>query len=97
MNTANSFGCLAGVLAAAPLAARMGVGPSFRAAILMTGVGMSLSGTTSNFALLLVLRTVAGVGGAVAPVILDAAPGMWVDHAPAGGGNTPSPVRPNRS
>lgn len=66
MNTANSFGYLAGALVAAPLATRMGVGTSFRAAILMTGVGMSLSGTTSSFALLLVLRTVAGVGGAVA-------------------------------
>lgn len=66
MNTANSFGYLAGALVAAPLAARAGVGRAFRLAILLTGASLLLSGATAAFTPLLVLRVIAGVGGAVA-------------------------------
>lgn len=66
MNTANSFGYLAGALIAAPVATRWGAGRAFRGAILLTGASMLFSGATSSFVLLLTLRVIAGVGGAVA-------------------------------
>jgi len=66
MNTANALGYLAGALVAAPLAARMGAGGAFRRAILGTAATMLLSGATASFVPLLILRVLAGVGGAVA-------------------------------
>lgn len=66
MNTANSFGYLAGALTTAPLARRFGVAATFRRSILVTAASMMLSGMTADFWLLLTLRVVAGVAGAVA-------------------------------
>lgn len=66
MNTANSFGYLAGALVTAPIARNLGVAASFRVSILVAAMSMALSGFTTHFWLLLALRTVAGVAGAVA-------------------------------
>jgi MFS family permease len=66
MNTANSFGYLAGALVTAPIARSFGVAASFRASILVAAASMALSGFTTHFWLLIALRTVAGIAGAVA-------------------------------
>ena len=66
MNTANSFGYLAGALVTAPIARSFGVAASFRASILVAAASMALSGFTGDLWLLLLLRTVAGIAGAVA-------------------------------
>lgn len=66
MNTANSFGYLAGALVTAPVVRSFGVAASFRASILVAAGSMALSGLTTHFWLLLALRTAAGIAGAVA-------------------------------
>ncbi len=66
MNTANSFGYLAGALVTAPVVRSFGVAASFRASILVAAGSMVFSGLTTHFWLLLALRTAAGVAGAVA-------------------------------
>lgn len=66
MNTSNSFGYLAGALVTAPIARSFGVAASFRVSILLAAASMALSGFTTHFWLLLALRAVAGIAGAVA-------------------------------
>jgi predicted MFS family arabinose efflux permease len=66
MNTANAAGYLLGALIAAPIAKRFGVKQSFAAGILLTAFSVLASGLTSHFALLLSLRVLAGVTGAIA-------------------------------
>lgn len=65
MNTANALGYLGGALIAAPLASPLGTQRAFRGALLLTATSLLASGLTTHFALLLVLRVLAGLGGAV--------------------------------
>jgi predicted MFS family arabinose efflux permease len=66
MNTANAVGYLAGALLAAPLARRFGIKQTFFAGILLTAAGIGASGLSAHFAVLLGLRVLTGVTGALA-------------------------------
>ena len=66
MNTANAVGYLAGALLAAPLARRYGIKQTFLAGILLTAAGIGASGLSAHFAMLLGLRVLTGVTGALA-------------------------------
>ena len=66
INTANTGGYLGGAILAAPVAARIGVRRAFAAGLVTTALALLLSGGTSSYGLLLLLRVVAGVGGALA-------------------------------
>jgi predicted MFS family arabinose efflux permease len=66
MNTANAAGYLAGALIAAPVARRFGAKQTFLAGIVVTALGIGASGLTSEFALLICLRALAGLSGALA-------------------------------
>jgi predicted MFS family arabinose efflux permease len=66
MNTANAAGYLAGALIAAPVARRFGVKPTFMAGILVTALGVGAAGLTSRFMVLMSLRILAGLSGALA-------------------------------
>jgi len=66
MNTANAVGYLAGALLAAPVARQFGVKQTFLAGILITAVGIGASGLSAHFGLLLSLRVLTGVSGALA-------------------------------
>jgi predicted MFS family arabinose efflux permease len=66
MNTANAAGYLGGALIAAPIARRVGIKQTFLAGILVTAIGIGASGLTSQFPLLLALRFLAGLTGALA-------------------------------
>lgn len=81
MNTANAAGYLAGALIAAPLGRRVGDKPVFAGGLFFTALSVAASGLTSSFALLLVLRTVAGLTGALAFVV-----GAGLASAAAAGG-----------
>ncbi|TWP38527.1 YbfB/YjiJ family MFS transporter [Leekyejoonella antrihumi] len=65
MNTANSIGYLLGALVAGPLIARSGSRRPFVIALVVTALSVPVSAVTSQFALLLALRAIAGVGGSV--------------------------------
>lgn len=65
MNTANAVGYLLGALAAAPLAGRIQVRHAFWIFLLVTVFALFASGLTADFTLLLLLRFLAGLGGAV--------------------------------
>lgn len=65
MNTANALGYLLGAVLAAPVARAFGLAGAFRATLLATILALGLSGLTDSFVALLVLRGVAGAGGAV--------------------------------
>jgi predicted MFS family arabinose efflux permease len=66
MNTANAVGYLAGALLAAPLTRRFGIKQTFFAGILLTAAGIGASGLSAHFAVLLGLRVLTGVTGALA-------------------------------
>ncbi|MDZ7705651.1 MAG: YbfB/YjiJ family MFS transporter [Trueperaceae bacterium] len=65
MNTANALGYLAGALLSAPLAMRLGNRRIFWVAMLITTLGLLISGLTPNYLLLLTFRTLVGFSGAV--------------------------------
>jgi predicted MFS family arabinose efflux permease len=66
MNTANAAGYLAGALIAAPVTRRFGIKGTFFAGILVTALGVGAAGLTSRFMVLLSLRILAGLSGALA-------------------------------
>ncbi len=66
LNTANAAGYLAGALLAAPIAYRLGVRRSFIVALLAAALALLASGFPTAYTAHVVLRTVAGVAGAVA-------------------------------
>lgn len=69
LNTANAAGYLVGALVAAPLARRTGTGRAFLLGAVVTTVSLLLTALTGAYAVLLVARTAAGVGGAWAFVL----------------------------
>jgi predicted MFS family arabinose efflux permease len=66
MNTANAVGYLAGALLAAPIARRFGIKQTFLAGILTAAVGIGASGLTAQFGVLMGLRVLTGIMGALA-------------------------------
>jgi predicted MFS family arabinose efflux permease len=66
MNTANAAGYLAGALIAAPVARRFGIKQCFFAGIFVTAIGIGASGLTAQFGILMSLRVLTGVMGALA-------------------------------
>ena len=65
MNTANAAGYLIGALAAAALAARFGNKRGFLLGLLLTAASLLATGLTSDYAVLAVLRAIAGAAGAL--------------------------------
>ena len=86
INTANAAGYLAGALLAAPIMYRMGVRRSFVVALLAAALALLASALPTAYAAHVVLRIVAGVGGAVAFV----SGGVLAAHATAGRSGEPS-------
>lgn len=66
LNTANAIGYLAGALLAAPVGRRFGDKAVFVVGLLLTALATGAPGLCSNYATLLVLRSLAGFTGAVA-------------------------------
>lgn len=66
MNTANAAGYLAGAFIAARIGRRFGDKVAFKFGLLSTAVAIGASGLTGNFIVLLVLRLLAGLTGAIA-------------------------------
>src|ERR1700760_2598094 len=64
MNTANAVGYLIGALIAAPVAARFGDKRGFLAGLLLTAASLLANGMSSDYAVLALLRAVAGAAGA---------------------------------
>lgn len=69
LNTANAAGYLLGALVAAPLARRFGTRRSFLLGAVVTTLSLLLTAFSEEYAVLLVARTAAGVGGAWAFVL----------------------------
>jgi predicted MFS family arabinose efflux permease len=69
INTANAVGYLVGAIAATAVSRHFGPRAAFGAGLLVTSVAVLASAATGAFALLLVLRFVAGVAGAVVFVV----------------------------
>jgi len=69
MNTANAVGYLAGALLAAPLGRRLGARAAFVAGLVVTAVALLGSAASGNLTLLLGLRVLAGLAGAVSFVV----------------------------
>ena len=69
LNTTNAAGYLAGALLAAPLARRFGTRRAFVAGTALTALALALTATTSTYAVLLTIRFVAGLAGALAFVL----------------------------
>ena len=65
MNTANAAGYLIGALAAAPFAARFGDKRGFLLGLLLTAASLLATGLTSDYAVLALLRAIAGAAGAL--------------------------------
>jgi predicted MFS family arabinose efflux permease len=65
MNTANALGYLAGAIAAGPLVARVGSRRPYLAGLVLTGLALLGSAISGNFGILIGLRVVAGVTGAL--------------------------------
>lgn len=66
LNTVNAVGYLLGALAVTSLASRFGTKRSFFSALLLVAVAGILTGTTGNFLILLLFRTLSGIGAAIA-------------------------------
>jgi predicted MFS family arabinose efflux permease len=66
MNTANAVGYLAGALLAAPLARQFGIKQTFFSGILITAIGIGACGFSAHFAVLMILRVLTGLTGAMA-------------------------------
>lgn len=86
INTANAAGYLAGALLAAPAMNRFGVRRSFVAALLVAALALLASSLPTAYAAHLILRIVAGAGGAVAFV----SGGLLAAHATSGRPGEPS-------
>ncbi len=86
INTANAAGYLAGALLAAPITYRFGVRRSFVAALLVAALALLASGLPTLYVAHVLLRIVAGVGGAVAFV----SGGVLAAHATSGRPGEPS-------
>lgn len=69
LNTANAAGYLLGALVAAPLARRLGTGRAFLLGTAVTTVALLLTAVSGAYAVLMVTRTAAGVGGAWAFIL----------------------------
>lgn len=69
MNTANAAGYLLGAVVAAPLARRVGARRVFLAGAWMASAAIALTAASEMYAVLLVVRLAAGVGGGLAFVI----------------------------
>lgn len=82
LNTANALGYLLGALVAAPIGRRFGDKSVFVFGLLLTAIATGASGLSANFAVLLVLRLMAGFTGAVAFVS-----GAGLTSAAAAGGS----------
>jgi predicted MFS family arabinose efflux permease len=65
MNTANALGYLIGALVAGPLMRGIGARVAFIGALVLTAAALLASGTSDAYAWLLVVRTIAGIGGAI--------------------------------
>jgi predicted MFS family arabinose efflux permease len=65
MNTANAVGYLIGALAAAPMAARFGDKCGFVLGLLLAAGSLVATGLSSDYAVLVLLRAVAGAAGAL--------------------------------
>lgn len=86
INTANAAGYLAGALLAAPITQRIGVRRSFVVALLVAALALLASGLPTAYVAHVLLRIVAGVGGAVAFV----SGGVLAAHATSGRPGEPS-------
>lgn len=82
LNTANAIGYLAGALVAAPVGRRFGDKAIFVFGLLLTAIATGASGFSAHFAVLLVLRLMAGFTGAIAFVS-----GAGLTSAAAAGGS----------
>jgi MFS family permease len=69
MNTANALGYLAGAVVAAPLATRIGGRRAFLGGMTITALALLASALSSQYAILLSLRVVAGATGATSFVV----------------------------
>ena len=87
MNTANAVGYLIGALAAAPIAARFGDKRGFALGLLLATASLFATGWSSDYAVLLVLRAVAGAAGALSLIT-----GGALAAAAGGGGGKGRPT-----
>ena len=87
MNTANAVGYLIGALAAAPIAARFGDKRGFALGLLLATASLFATGWSSDYALLAVLRAVAGAAGALSLIT-----GGALAAAAGGGGGKGRPT-----
>lgn len=69
LNTTNAAGYLVGALVAAPLARALGTRRTFLVGTAVTALAVGLTATTSAYAVLLTIRFVAGLAGALAFVL----------------------------
>ena len=69
LNTANAAGHLVGALIAATVAARIGAHRTFVGGLVVTSLALLACGATDDFVVLLALRALAGVAGALSFVI----------------------------
>ena len=69
MNTANAVGYLIGAFIAAPITARSGARRAFIGSLLLTALALVACATSRTFAILFVLRLVAGITGAVSFIV----------------------------
>src|SRR5699024_8208942 len=69
MNAVNALGYLAGAIAATPVARAIGTRRAFRLGLVVTALALLLSAASGNLAVLLALRLVAGISGAVSFVV----------------------------
>lgn len=65
INTANAAGYLVGALAAAPLAARFGDKRAFLLGLMLAAASLLANGASSDYAVLALLRAIAGAAGAL--------------------------------
>jgi len=87
MNTANAVGYLIGALAAAPVAARFGDKRGFAFGLLLATASLFATGWSSDYAVLVVLRAVAGAAGALSLIT-----GGALAAAAGGGGGKGRPT-----
>jgi predicted MFS family arabinose efflux permease len=79
LTTANGLGYLAGAVATAPVARRLGVTATFRLGMVLTAVSLAATAGTSSYPLLLLARAAAGAAGALVFI----AGGVLASHAAA--------------
>ncbi len=87
MNTANAVGYLIGALAAAPIASRFGDKRGFGLGLLLTTASLFATGWSSDYAVLAILRAVAGAAGALSLIT-----GGALAAAAGGGGGKGRPT-----